>query len=73
MHRHDLRLLMVAAAIAIVLGAASPFGLAATNGAFDSSALLGASFSGARCGAPPLPGAVVNVTVTDMGGMMRGP
>lgn len=71
MHRHDLRLLMVAAAI--VLGAASTFGLAATNGAFDSSALLGASFSGARCGAPPLPGAVVNVTVTDMGGMMRGP
>lgn len=71
MHRHDLRLLMVAAAI--VLGAASTFGLVATNGAFDSSALLGASFSGARCGAPPLPGAVVNVTLTDLGAMMRGP
>jgi hypothetical protein len=43
MHRHDLRLLMVAAAAAIVVGAASTFGLAATNGAFYNSAPLGGS------------------------------
>lgn len=73
MHRRELRLWTAAAATAVVLGVVSTLGLAATSGAFQNPALQGASLSGARCAAPALSGAVVNVTLADMGGMMRGP
>jgi uncharacterized cupredoxin-like copper-binding protein len=73
MHRRELRLLTAAAATAVVLGVVSTLGLAAASGAFHNPALPGASFSGARCAAPALSGAVVNVTLADMGAMMRGP
>ena len=66
--RPDLRLLVAGTLAAVVLGAASTVGLAAASGA-----LGGPPRTGTRCTAPTLGGTVVDVTLTDMGGMMGGP
>jgi uncharacterized cupredoxin-like copper-binding protein len=62
----------IGAAAAIVLGAASTVGLAATSGAFHAPTRVTTSPSQARCTATALPGAVVDVTLTDIDGMMGG-
>ena len=72
MRRHGVGI-AVGAAAAIVLGAASTAGLAATSGAFHPPARVSAFPSQARCAAPALPGAVADVTLIDMGAMMGGP
>ncbi len=63
------RLILGVAAGALVLGVASTAALAAATlgrpGPFPASP--------STCSAPPLPGAVVDVTATDMGAMMGGP
>jgi hypothetical protein len=72
MHRREIRLLIVAAAAAVVLGVLSTLGMAVAAGAFAHPPLWAGSSWSARCGVPALTGTVVNATVTDMGGMMRG-
>lgn len=57
-----------AAVAVVVLAGASSAAVAAANGAFASR---GAAPNG-QCSAPSLPGAVVDVELTDMGGMMHG-
>lgn len=66
--RPNLRLLVAGALAAVVLGAGSTVGLAAASGAFGGRASYGT-----RCAPPALAGTVVDVTLTDMGGMMGGP
>jgi uncharacterized cupredoxin-like copper-binding protein len=62
--------LLAAAAAVIVLAAASTLALAAAGGGFRHR---GTAPSG-QCSAPALPGTVIDVTLTNMGGgaMMRG-
>ncbi len=73
------RLLLAAMLAAIVLAAGSTVALAAANGAFSGQAATrvrtptGRAATGTRCAAPALAGAVVDVTLADMGGgMMAG-
>jgi hypothetical protein len=63
----NMRLLVAGTLTAIVLAAGSTVGLAVASGAFD-----GPARGGTGCAAPRLAGAVVEVTLTDMGGMMGG-
>ena len=72
MRRHGVGI-VVGAAAAVVLGAASTAGLAAASGAFHAPSRATISPSRARCAAAALPGAVVDVTLIDMGAMMGGP
>jgi hypothetical protein len=65
LRRPDARLLVVGAVAAVVLAAGSTVGLAAASGAFGGPAPTRA---GTRCAGPTLPGAVVDVTLADMGG-----
>lgn len=65
--RSNLRLLIAAGGALIVLAGASTVALAAGGGAFRHWA----SPSG-QCTAPRLPGIVVDVTLTNMGGAMMG-
>jgi uncharacterized cupredoxin-like copper-binding protein len=65
--RPNLQLLVAGTLAALVLGVASTVGLAAASGAFGSAP------SGTGCAVPRLPGAVVEVTLADMGAMMGGP
>lgn len=67
--RPHARLLVTGTVAAIVLAAGSTVGLAAASGAFGRAARTG---TGTRCAAPTLPGAVVDVTLADMGAMMGG-
>lgn len=64
---------MAGAAAAVLLGVVSTIGLAAVSGGFGGPASPQVPPSGARCTAPVLAGAVVDVTLTDMGAMMGGP
>jgi hypothetical protein len=71
--RHDVRMLAAGAAAAVVLGVATTAALAF---AVSSGPSTFPSPSRTRCAVPPLAGAVVKVTLTDMGAMMdhpRGP
>ncbi|MFE5586156.1 hypothetical protein [Kitasatospora sp. NPDC056531] len=71
--RRRIRVALAGAAAALVLGIATTV-LLATTGAFRSTAPATWRAPGARCGAPALPGRVVDVTAADMGpGMMGGP
>jgi uncharacterized cupredoxin-like copper-binding protein len=77
--RPSRRLLLAGMLTAIVLAAASTVGLA-VSGAFGGQAATGTraptsrAASGLRCAAPRFAGAVVDVTLADMGGgMMGGP
>lgn len=73
LRRPTWRLFTVAAAAAIVLGVLSTLGLAAASSTFYNPPSLATSSWAPRCAAPALTGTVVNVTLTDMRGMMRGP
>lgn len=73
MRRRELRLPIVAVAAAIVLGVVSTLGMAVAAGAFAHPPSWARPSWGAPCDVPALTGTVVNATVTDMGGMMRGP
>ena len=72
------RLLLAATLAAIVLAAGSTVALAAANGAFGGQTATrtrtptGRAATGTRCAAPTLAGAVVDVTLADMGAMMGG-
>jgi len=77
--RPSRRLLLAGMLTAVVLAAGSAVGLA-VSGAFRGQAATGTraptgrAASGPRCAAPRLAGAVVEVTLADMGGgMMGGP
>jgi len=66
--RPNLRLVVAGTLAAVVLGVASTVALAAAG------AFRGPAPTGTRCAAPALAGAVVDVTLADMGGgMMGGP
>lgn len=67
--RRQRRLLAAGAAAAVVLGAVSTAVVAAI-GAGPGSARLDSSTWNGRCDAPALPGAVVDVDLSDMGAMM---
>jgi len=67
--RPNLQLIVASTAAVIVLAAGSTVALAAASGAFRGTAPAPA---GTRCAAPTLAGAVVDVTLADMGGMMGG-
>ncbi|GAA2865207.1 hypothetical protein GCM10010472_23170 [Pseudonocardia halophobica] len=75
MHRAGLGLVVVAGVAAIVLGAVSTVALAALSGAFlrPGPYPIGPVSPSASCAAPALPGAVVDVRVTEMGTMMGSP
>lgn len=73
MRRREVRLLIVVIAAAVVLGVLSTLGMAVATGAFAHPPSWASSPREARCDVPALPGTVVNVAVTDMGGMMPGP
>ncbi len=66
--RRNLRLLVGAGAALVVLAGASTVALAAAGGAFDHRW----SAPSGQCSAPALPGTVVDVTLTNMGGAMMG-
>jgi uncharacterized cupredoxin-like copper-binding protein len=66
--RVDRRVVLLASAAVVVLGAGST-ALAAANGAFSSDP---ADASG-PCSAPGLDGSVVEVSASDLSGMMHGP
>ena len=68
--RSSRRLIAAATVVVLLFAAASTVALAATNGAFRSSA----SAPNGQCSAPALPGTVVNVELANMGGssMMGG-
>ena len=72
------RLLLAATLAAIVLAAGSTVALATANGAFRGQTPTrtwtptGRATTGTRCVAPTLAGAVVDVTLADMGAMMGG-
>ncbi len=78
LRRPSRRLLLAGMLAAVVLAAGSTVGLAAGSGAFGGQAATGTraptgpAASGTRCAAPALAGAVVDVTLTDMGGGMMG-
>lgn len=57
-----------AAVVVVVLAAGSSVGVAAATGAFSSPATA----PDGQCSAPSLPGTVVDVELTDMGGTMGG-
>lgn len=67
--RPNLRLLVPATVAAVVLAAGSTVAVAAASGAFRGAAPIATP---TRCAAPTLAGAVVDVTLTDMGAMMGG-
>ncbi|MGH3391972.1 MAG: sulfocyanin-like copper-binding protein [Actinomadura sp.] len=69
--RHNVRMLAAGTAAAVVLGTATTAVLA-TVGVLPGPSTSPAP-SGARCQVPRLPGAVVDVTLTDMGGMRGHP
>ncbi len=62
---------LLAGAAAVVLAAGSTVGMAAAAGTFDAGAPTPSS-SGVGCTAPTLPGELVDVTLSDMGGRMTG-
>ncbi len=65
------RRLFVGLALAVVVAAAgSTVGMAAASGAF--AAAPGPTASASNCAVPPLPGTVIDVTLTDMGAWMSG-
>src|SRR5512144_253446 len=66
----DRRMIVVGAAAAVVLAAGSTLAMAAAAGAFDRASPRPAA--GSACLSPPLPGASVDVRLTDMGAMMGG-
>lgn len=73
MGRREVRLFIVAVAAAVVLGVVSTVGMAVAAGAFAHPPSWARPSWGALCKVPALTGVAVNATVTDMGGMMRGP
>jgi uncharacterized cupredoxin-like copper-binding protein len=66
--RPNLRVLVAAGAVVIILAGATTVALAAANGAFRHGWVA----PNGRCAAPALPGAVVDVALTNMGGPMMG-
>lgn len=66
--RHGRRSIVVATAAVAVLAGGSTAGLAAASGAFNRTASIGAK----ACVTSVLPGAVVDLTLFDMSGMMGG-
>jgi hypothetical protein len=73
MRHQNVRLLIVGAAAAVVLGVISTLGLAAAAGAFSRPSSLAISGWKTPCDVPALAGTVVNVTLANRGGMMGGP
>lgn len=70
MTSHRLRLVLIITVAAVVLGVASTAVLAATVGPRTSRFLSDAPPPPGSCATPALTGSVVDVTLTDMGGMM---
>ncbi|MEU7244151.1 sulfocyanin-like copper-binding protein [Streptomyces sparsogenes] len=68
--RRGVWLVVLGAIAALVLGVATTLS-AAAGGIFRSPGPTGGSAPSAQCGPPSLRGRVVDVTVGDMGGMMR--
>ena len=66
--RPTLRVLVVAGAAVVVLAGGATVALAAANGAFRHGRVA----PNGQCAAPALPGAVVDVVLTNMGGPMMG-
>src|SRR5512144_2553727 len=66
----DRRMILLGVAAAVVLAAGSTLAMAAAAGAFDQASPRPAA--GSACLSPPLPGASVDVRLTDMGGPMMG-
>ena len=66
----DRRLFVGLALAAVVAAAGSTVGMAAASGAF--AAAPGPTGSASNCAVPPLPGTVIDVTLTDMGAWMSG-
>lgn len=72
--RPSRRLLLVGMLTVVVLAVGSTVGLAAASGAFGghggtgTRAPTGRAATGTSCAAPALAGAVVDVTMADMGG-----
>ncbi len=64
----SLRLLVGAGAVVVILTGAATIALAAAGGAFRHGWVA----PNGQCTAPALPGAVVSVTLTNMGGPMMG-
>lgn len=62
------RLILGGAAVAVVLAAGSTLAIATATGGFRT----GRSAPNGRCSAPALPGTVVDVALTNMGGPMMG-
>lgn len=74
MGAHRLRLILIIAAAALVLGVGTTAALAAFAGPVGSRrAAPPGTPSPWSCAAPELTGTVVDVTLADMGGMMMGP
>jgi uncharacterized cupredoxin-like copper-binding protein len=65
---YNRRLIVGLALAAVVAAAGSTVGMAAASGAF--AAAPAATGSASNCGVPPLPGRVIDVTLTDMGAWM---
>src|SRR5664280_1807138 len=70
----DRRLIVGAAVAALVAAAGSTVGVAAASGTFAATPTPTATATGptSDCSVPSLPGTVVDVTLTDMGGWMTG-
>jgi uncharacterized cupredoxin-like copper-binding protein len=66
--RRNMRLLIAASAAVLVLAGAATVALAATTGAFRHGVVA----PNGQCSVPALPGAIVDVKLTNMGGPMMG-